>query len=163
MAKITIMHMIFKNKLIIYITPPILSPTQFEYPSFGELEMFQWGGIYGSGGYVWISYYLCAVEILLLHNIGITYTLFSGFSRADSWISPSCSTACPAIASASCLRTVPCRTAGWRNVPSRPHRQPYTAPGLQKSRPPGCTAGYLPSWWCGAARVFRYIWKVPRP
>ncbi len=38
------MHMIFKNKLIIYITPPILSPTQFEYPSFGELEMFQWGG-----------------------------------------------------------------------------------------------------------------------
>ena len=33
MAKITIMHMIFKNKLIIYITPPILFPTQFEYPS----------------------------------------------------------------------------------------------------------------------------------
>ena len=43
MAKITIMHMIFKNKLIIYITPPILSPTQFEYPSFGELEIYQWG------------------------------------------------------------------------------------------------------------------------
>ena len=34
------MHMIFKNKLIIYITPPILSPTQFEYPSFGELEIY---------------------------------------------------------------------------------------------------------------------------
>ena len=40
MAKITIIHMIFKNKLIIYITPPILSPTQFEYPSFGELEIY---------------------------------------------------------------------------------------------------------------------------
>ena len=68
----------------IYILPPILSPTQFEYPSFGELERYQWGKMYGGGGYVRISYYLCAVEILLLHNIGITYTLFSGFSRADS-------------------------------------------------------------------------------
>lgn len=68
MAKITIMHMIFKNKLIIYITLPILSPTQFEYPSFGELEIYQWGKLYGGGGYVWISYYLCAIEMLFLHN-----------------------------------------------------------------------------------------------
>ncbi len=27
----------------IYILPPILSLTQFEYPSFGELERYQWG------------------------------------------------------------------------------------------------------------------------
>jgi len=44
MAKIQIIHMIFKNKLIIYILPPILSPhTQLEYPSFGELEKYQCG------------------------------------------------------------------------------------------------------------------------
>lgn len=60
--------MIFKNKLIIYITLPILSPTQFEYPSFGELEIYQWGKLYGGGGYVRISYYLCAIKILFLHN-----------------------------------------------------------------------------------------------
>lgn len=58
------MHMIFKNKLIIYITPPILSPTQLEHPSFGELEIYQWGKMYGGGGYILISYYLCAIETL---------------------------------------------------------------------------------------------------
>lgn len=60
------MHMIFKNKLIIYITPPILSPTQFEYPSFGELEMFQWGG------------YTAAVDMSGFHIIFVPskYSLF---------------------------------------------------------------------------------------
>ncbi len=78
------MHMIFKNKLIIYITLPVLFPHNLNIHHLENWRCFSGGGIYGSGGYVWISYYLCAVEILLLHNIGITYTLFSGFSRADS-------------------------------------------------------------------------------
>ena len=59
------MHMIFKNKLIIYITPPVLSPhIQLEYPLLGELEIYQWGKMYGGGGYILISYYLCAIETL---------------------------------------------------------------------------------------------------
>lgn len=33
--------MIFKNKLIIYIAAGFI-PTQLEYPSFGELERYQW-------------------------------------------------------------------------------------------------------------------------
>ena len=53
----------------IYIFLPILSPTQLEYPSFGELDMSQWGKMYGGGRYVRISYYLCAVEILSLYTI----------------------------------------------------------------------------------------------
>ena len=69
MAKITIMHMIFKNKLIIYITSAGFIPPQLEYPSFGELEIYLVGKMYGGGGYVWISYYLCAVEMLSLYTI----------------------------------------------------------------------------------------------
>lgn len=44
--------------------PPVLSPTQLEHPSFGELEIYQWGKMYGGGGYILISYYLCAIEML---------------------------------------------------------------------------------------------------
>ena len=64
MAKITIMHMIFKNKLIIYITSAGFIPPQLEYPSFGELEIYLVGKMYGGGGYILISYYLCAIETL---------------------------------------------------------------------------------------------------
>lgn len=69
MAKITIMHMIFKNKLIIYITSAGFIPPQLEYPSFGELEIYLVGKMYGGGGYVWISYYLCAIKMLSLYTI----------------------------------------------------------------------------------------------
>jgi hypothetical protein len=31
-------------------------------------ERYQWGKMYGGGGYVRISYYLCAIKILFLHN-----------------------------------------------------------------------------------------------
>lgn len=57
--------MTFKGKPIKYISlPPVLSPTQLEHPSFGELEIYQWGKMYGGGGYILISYYLCAIETL---------------------------------------------------------------------------------------------------
>lgn len=41
------MHMIFKNKLIIYITSAGFIPPQLEYPSFGELEIYLVGKMYG--------------------------------------------------------------------------------------------------------------------
>ena len=34
------MHMIFKNKLIKYITSAGFIPPQLEYPLFGELEIY---------------------------------------------------------------------------------------------------------------------------
>ena len=43
------MHMIFKNKLIIYITSAGFIPPQLEYPSFGELEIYLVGKMYGAG------------------------------------------------------------------------------------------------------------------
>lgn len=47
--------MTLKDKPIrIYILPPVLFPPQLEYPSFGELEMYQWGKMYGGGGYILI-------------------------------------------------------------------------------------------------------------
>lgn len=57
--------MVLKNKLIKkYILPPVLSPTQLEHPLLGELGRYQWGKMYGGGGYILISYYLCAIETL---------------------------------------------------------------------------------------------------
>ena len=58
--------MVLKNKLIKkYILPPVLSlHIQLEYPSFGEQETYQWGKMYGGGGYILISYYLCVIETL---------------------------------------------------------------------------------------------------
>lgn len=64
--------MIFKNKLIIYITSAGFIPPQLEYPSFGELEIYLVGKMYGGGGYVWISYYLCAIKMLSLYTIRIS-------------------------------------------------------------------------------------------
>lgn len=47
----------------IYIFLPILSPTQLEYPSFGELDMSQWGKMYGGSmfGYYNRKRYICSV------------------------------------------------------------------------------------------------------
>lgn len=63
--------MVLKNKLIrIYILPPFPhTHIQLEYPLLGELGIYQWGKMYGGGGYVWISYYLCAIEMLSLYTI----------------------------------------------------------------------------------------------
>lgn len=58
--------MTFKDKPIknIYHFHRFYPPTQLEHPSFGELEIYQWGKMYGGGGYILISYYLCVIETL---------------------------------------------------------------------------------------------------
>ena len=62
------MHMIFKNKLIIYITSAGFIPPKLEYPSFGELEIYLVGKMYVTLD-VWISYYLCPIKMLSLYTI----------------------------------------------------------------------------------------------
>lgn len=60
-----------------FIWAPVLSlHIQLEYPSFGELETYQWGKMYGGGGYILISYYLCAIEMLSLYTIELLSICF---------------------------------------------------------------------------------------
>lgn len=62
--------MTFKDKLIKNIScRRFYSPTQLEYPSFGELETYQWGECTAAVDISGFLCYFCVAKMLSLHTI----------------------------------------------------------------------------------------------